>query len=813
MKKFFIAGLQLCLLFCMSVYAHAQTPKKTTPAVRTTLPITLDGILNEDAWKQAPLIKDLVEMRPTFGQPENPDTKSELYLLYDNDAIYFGGILHERTRDSISMQLAGRDEVGVNDFIGIVFDTYQDQINGLGFYVSPMNEQFDVKYAIGNEDMSWNTVYHTKTNVTDKGWSFEMVIPYSAIRFSKVKQQDWNIQIIRRRQKTGQQYSWSPVDPTKFGFMPQAGTWTGLQDIKPPLRLSFSPYFSTYLTKDPSTTNKWETSVNGGMDVKYGLTDAFTLDMTLIPDFGQVQSDNRVLNLSPFEVKFSENRQFFTEGTELFNKGNIFYSRRIGGQPLNYYNVYNSLQQNERVIDNPVQTKLINATKISGRTRKKLGIGFFNAISQPQHATVENDAKVRREIETSPLTNYNILVLDQAMKNNSRVTLINTNVLRAGKAYDANVTMLDWDIYDKNVNWNVWGQIGQSRLVGYRDPDKTETGTTYMLWLGKFKGRFNFDVHRWFADNKYNPSDLGYFTNNNYITHGFYAGYKWVKPKSFYNNIYLNLNGNYTQLYKPRQYQDFRLNGNVNGQLKNLWQVGINGDIQPQRNDFYEPRVAGRMVIRPASWMKGFWVNTNRAKKYSVSLEAYHRISGKYNTSNLEMYLENNYRFSSKLNVSLSNYVELHNRNFGFATIVNDSIIMSLRKIRTSENVLNVKYSFTNKLWLTFRLRHYWSKVKYSDFMNLQQDGHVQPVAAISANPDINVNLFNIDMNCTWQFAPGSFVNLTWKTSSELYNQLVFDRYFRNLQKSVDNPSFNSLSLKVIYFLDALTLKKKKAKA
>lgn len=802
--------LFLILLLSCTLSIYSQTQQKQIAAVRTNLPITLDGVPNEEAWKSAKPVSDFVEMRPTFGQAENAATRTEIYLLYDDEAVYFAGLNHERTRDSIATQLVGRDEVGVNDFIGIVFDTYQDKINGLGFYVSPLNEQFDIKYAIGNEDMSWNAVYHTQTKITDNGWSFEMRIPYSAIRFSKVQVQNWNIHIIRRRAKTGQQYSWSPVDPTKFGFMNQAGTWTGLTDIKPPLRLSFTPYFSTYLTRDERTTEQWTTSVNGGMDVKYGISDGFTMDMTLIPDFGQVQSDNRVLNLSPFEVKFAENRQFFTEGTELFNKGNLFYSRRIGGEPIHRYDLM--VGPLDTIIENPAQTKLLNATKISGRTRKKLGIGFFNAITNTQYATIQNSNKEEYKVATDPLTNYNIMVLDQGLKHNSRVTLINTNVWRSGKDYDANVTALDWDLYDKNVNWNFWGQINHSRLMGYEEPGKTLSGNMYMLFVGKFKGRFNFDVHRWFADDKYNQNDMGYFTNNNYVTHGFYTGYKWVKPKSFYNNIYLNLNGNYSQLYKPRQYQDFRLNANVNSQLKNLWQVGINGDIRPERNDFYEARVPGRLVKQPSSWMTGFWVNTNSAKKYAASFELYHRTAEKYNTSNLEMFISNGYRFSNKLSVSISNYFEVHNRNFGFAahSPISDSIFMSLRKIRTAENILNTKYSFTNKMWLTLRIRHYWSKVNYSDFMNLNEDGTVTPVASISTNPNINVNLFNVDMNYTWQFAPGSFINITWKTASDLYDQMVMERYFRNLQKSVEAPSFNSLSLKIIYFLDSQAIKKKR---
>ena len=307
---------------------------------------------------------------------------------------------------------------------------------------------------------------------------------------------------------------------------------------------------------------------------------------------------------------------------------------------------------------------------------------------------------------------------------------------------------------------------------------------------------------------------MGYFTNNNYLTHGFYLGYKWVKPKGIYNNIYFNLNGAYIERFEPRMYQEFRLNGNLNGQLKNLWQIGVYGDYRQEKNDFYEARVAGWMVRQPSSWMKGFRVASNSNKKFAGSIQVYHRQSAQYNTSNLEVSAANSFRFNDRLSIGLSHFMEFHNRNFGFAAISEnaDSVFMSLRRIRTSENVFNVKYNFTNMMGITLRIRHYWSKVKYFDYMHLQQDGTVKPVASIGSNPDINVNLFNVDMNYTWQFAPGSFINVTWKTASELYDNLVMERYSRNLDKAVESPSYNSFSVKIIYFLDYLTIKARKAR-
>ena len=365
-----------------------------------------------------------------------------------------------------------------------------------------------------------------------------MRIPYAAIRFSSMDgvKQNWGLNITRNNRKAGKQYMWNPTDPTIGGnFFAQFGLWTDIEKIKPPVRLSFSPYLSTYVNHYPYNTpgvKNTATAVNGGMDVKYGISQGFTLDMTLIPDFGQVQSDNQVLNLTPFEVRFNENRSFFTEGTELFSKGNLFYSRRIGGSPIHSDDVHGMLNPGETVMQNPGETRLINATKVSGRTSGKLGIGVFNAITKPQYATIGYNGKEVRKIETDPLTNYNIIVFDQALKRNSSISLINTNVTRNGKDYDANVTAALWDLYDKKNDWNLFGKVGVSQLIGYLPGGKTQSGYTHNLGIGKTGGRLNMNFTQELADEKYNSNDMGYFTNNNFVDHYLWVGYKWINPKA-----------------------------------------------------------------------------------------------------------------------------------------------------------------------------------------------------------------------------------------------------------------------------------------
>jgi len=792
---------------------YSQAPAyKHLEAKRVTQPIKIDGLINDEAWKSAPSMTNLVEFRPRVGALENPETKTVSYLLYDDKGIYFGGFCYERTKDSIATELAGRDGFGTNDYVGIIFDTYYDKQNGFEYFLTPLGEQWDSKMTQDGEDFSWNAVWKSGAVIHDNGWSFEFFIPFSAIRFGKKDIQTWGLNITRRRRKTEQQYTWNPIDPNINGFLTQEGTWTGITNIKPPIRLQFSPYFSTYVNHFPTNVpgeKKWTSSVNGGMDVKYGINQAFTLDATLIPDFGQVQSDNQVLNLTPFEVKFNENRNFFTEGTELFSKGNLFYSRRIGGRPIHLYDV--TLGAGEKLVKNPVESKLINATKISGRTQKGLGIGFLNAVTKSQYALIEDiNTKEKRKFETDPLTNYNILVLDQTLKNNSSISFINTNVWRSGKDYDANVSAALFSLNDKKNTWNLSGKFANSRLIGYLPQGKTKSGYSHNLSFGKTSGRFNFNIGQELTNKNFNSNDLGYFTLSNFLDHFAWFGYRWTKPGQWYNNIFLNFNTQYSRQLSPSVYRAAHFNINVNSQLKNLWFVNALAGFEPKNNDFYEPRVDGRFFKGWSSYFFEAGFETNNAKKLGVGSELLYVKRSMFNSELYNFEFSVRYRFNNKLTVSHETDISPQNNNTGFADIIGSDIIFGKRDIQTVENSLNIKYSFNDKMNINTRVRHYWSNVNYQEFFTLLADGTLQKNTVYSGNPNKNINFFNVDMVYTWQFAPGSFINIVWKNAAVDFNQMINNGYFKNFSKTMKTDDNNNLSLKVIYFLDYLQLKKKK---
>lgn len=819
----------LLLLFSLTTFNYyhsfAQILPKNLEAKRTNKQVIIDGKLIDLAWQDAAKADDYTEFRPKTGRKEEKGNNTETFLMYDDAGIYFGGTCFERNIDSVSKELVGRDGFGMNDYIGLIFDTYNDKLNGFEYFLTPLGEQWDAKMTSnqnsnnGGEDFSWNAVWKSAVVMHDKGWSFEMFLPYSAIRFSKDKVQNWGLNITRRRRKTEQQYTWNAIDPNINGFLTQEGQWTGISNIKPPLRLQLFPYFSVYGNHFPANQaeqKNWTNQVSGGLDLKLGLNQAFTLDATLIPDFGQVQSDNKVLNLTPFEVKFNENRSFFTEGTELFNKGNLFYSRRIGGTPLHLYDAYDDAKSNEEVTNNPTESKLINASKISGRTKNGLGIGVLNAITQTQYATIENiETGEKRRFETNPTTNYNLFVLDQTLKHNSSISFVNTSVIRGSNDYNANVSAGLFSFSDKKNTYNLSGSASVSNLRYKNAGEKNSLGYSHSLSFGKTSGRFNFNVSQALTDTKFNSNDLGYFTNNNFINHSFYVGYRYTEPKGWYNRLFFNFNASLSNLFLPigaieSKYQQSRLQFNINAQTKKLMWFGLFGNYNPAQNDFYEPRNEGRVFRRGNSIALGGWLESNSAKKYSFSAEVFERVFlNFYQLNGLEFSLGQTYRFNSKFSIKLNWGYEPRPRSLGYTTtLANNTILFAIRKVNTFDNILTLKYNFTNKMGLSFRARHYASIVNIKEFYTLNNNGSLTPKTGITDNYNRNVNYFNVDMVYTWQFGPGSFLNIVWKNATVNSSDIANNRYFENLQNTLQTDPNNNISLKVIYFIDYLNFKK-----
>ncbi|MDF3077842.1 MAG: hypothetical protein K0S09_1731 [Sphingobacteriaceae bacterium] len=805
MKTYLLTILSLAGL---SLTTYAQKPVRQLRAIRTDLNIKIDGDLNDEAWKSAEVATDFTELRPAPGRKEAPGQQTEVRVLYDNTAIYVAAYMHEANPDSIAREIVPRDQVGNADFFGVVFDPYLDKINGNGFFITAAGSQFDAKYSqVGGEDDNWDAVWFSNVKINNDGWSAEFRIPYSALRFSSKDIQTWGVNFIRKRFKTQQQSFWNPLDPTQNGFINQGGELTNIQNIESPLRLSVSPYISSYVNNYPynlpgvkNTTGTF----NGGMDIKYGINQSFTLDMTLVPDFGQVQSDRQVLNLSPFEVQYNENRQFFTEGTELFSKGNLFYSRRVGSNPAYFNNL--ALQPGETVIEAPTEGKLLNATKVSGRTAKGLGIGVFNAVTNRMNAIVRDAQGNERLVENQPLTNYNIVVFDQSLKNNSSVSFINTNVLRQGSAYDANVSAVQFDVSDKKNIWNIKGTGRVSNLSG-NVLTPGQTGYSYDLKFGKQSGKFVYNYLQVLTDTKYNDNDLSIMNERNFFNNSVFAEMNLYKGKHF-NEFHTYMQVRYSQRLKPMTYQSFGIYNGLYVQFKNLWSINANTELRPSSNDFYEAR-NGSIYKDLSQWSAGVEINSNHTKRYSVGVYSYYGESRRFNGNGFDVGFYQNLRISNKFKIGNDVSYSPDYNSAGWAGKSGNQVIFSRFDRHTIENSLDANYTFNTRMGITLVARHYWSSRKNKDFYNLQADGSLAPTTTTIANADRNLNTFNIDMVYKWQFSPGSEFSIAWKDASFVSATQAHPGYRQNLDEILNSPQNNSLSFKVLYYLDYLQLKKK----
>ncbi|MFZ1688037.1 MAG: DUF5916 domain-containing protein, partial [Flavobacteriales bacterium] len=634
---------------------------KNLTAVRTTERIAVDGVLDEAIWATARVGDEFVQNEP---RPNEPATqRTAVRVVYDDVALYIGAVLYDPHPDSVMMRLSGRDQIGITDWFGITLDPYESGRNGFEFITTAAGVQFDAIVANEEEDENWNAVWRSAAKVTSDGWVAEMSIPYSAFRFPKAEEHVWSVQFLRLVGRTREKTFWNPIDPLKEGWLRQCGVLTGVSNVQAPLRLMLYPYASAYAQHFPQTdpgANDWSSNFNGGMDVKLGLSDAYTLDMTLIPDFGQVVSDNVVLNLSPFEVQYNENRQFFTEGTELFQRGRLFYSRRIGGVPLLRGNLYDSLGEGETVAEDPGVSKLLNATKVSGRGAKGLGIGVLNAVTRATYGTIQDSLGNERRVLTDPLTNYNVLVADQQLPNNGYVSFINTNVLRDGDTYDANASAVDvlWNNKARTFQTSAVGRISQQYGPGLdRDP-----GYSYEVEVGKTGGALTYsNLYREFSPN-YDPNDLGFWPWVNYRAVEPVLDFVKYKPKAPWQRWGIGFNGEYSRVVQPDHFFNLAAEVNTFRILQGFNAFGGSFRIEPVKTyDPFEARTPGRLYEFPSNEQYTVWISTNYNKPYAVDLNLGFRHFNERDRQNGWATFEQRFRPSDKLFFILSAYHEIKN--------------------------------------------------------------------------------------------------------------------------------------------------------
>nr|WP_319266556.1 DUF5916 domain-containing protein [uncultured Draconibacterium sp.] len=611
------------LLLFLTQFISAQEKRTYNASTATNLNITINGIFDETAWQNANWEDNFIQHEPNEGEP--PTKQTEYAILYDANNLYVA-IRSFDNPDSISMRMSRRDETD-GDLAGLYIDSYFDKRTSFAFVVSAAGVRSDMVNTNDgdNEDNTWDPIWYAKTSVTKNGWNAEMRIPLTQLRFEESEEQVWGLNVLRYIFREDELSSWQPMKREAAGFTSQFGILRGIKNIKPQNSLNVTPYMVARterfekVPENPFLESGKSNGFDAGLDAKIGLTNYLTMDLTINPDFGQVEADPSQVNLSTYETFFREKRPFFIEGNNIlsyklaFGDGdqsanNLFYSRRIGRRPQ--YSP--DLNENEYA-DNPDFTRILGAAKITGKTKNGWSIGVIESV------TAEEDVKIKgpgadRKQAVEPLTNYFVGRVQKDFNEGNTYlggmfTAVNRNINDDHLDYlhkSAYTGGIDFVHRWHNKDWFVDAGVYFSRVEGseeailntqtsysrtYQRPDadyvtldSTRTslaGTGGKFTLGKTGGRFKFaGIFSWKSPGL-EINDIGYTPEVDEIVQAFWAGYRWYEPFSIFRSLGLNFN----------QWTNYDFGGelmgaggNINGhaQFKNFWNafssINVNGE-------------------------------------------------------------------------------------------------------------------------------------------------------------------------------------------------------------------------------------------
>jgi hypothetical protein len=670
------------------------TAVRVMRASRTPSAISIDGKLNEPAWSSAVPSGDFTQSYPKIGAPATDPT--EVRILYDDDALYVGVRMFDARPDSIAAQLARRDASGIySDWLHVVIDSYHDRRNAFRFSVNPRGVQKDVLHSDDRfEDLNWDAVWEVATTVDSLGWTAEYRIPFSQLRFGgapKGVDRVWGLQIQRDIARRSERDSWSPWKQTDPGYVSFSGDLAGIVDIPTPRRLEIMPYVSTKLTRAPGDPanpfyRATDTKPSAGADLKYGLPAGLTLTATVNPDFGQVEVDPAVVNLSAYETFFPEKRPFFVEGASIFNIGSIqggpgygsqqvFYSRRIGRSPQRF--------ANGLYVDAPDATTILGAAKLTG----KMGpwtVGILDALTAEEQARVIDASNVESSTPVEPMTNYFVGRVRRDFRGGSTIlglggTAVNRdlsdpvfkNLLRSS----ADVGSADFEHRWKDRQWTLTGAMSKSRIGGSRpvilsaqtssaryyqrpDADYLDVDTTanslggYSAKLGLNKsGTWSTAATAKLLSPGYEVNDLGFMGRVDYRNLGWSGSYNNFEAGKLLRSYFVYAGTNHAWNYGgDKIWTSFF--PELGFTFNNLWSVYVGGEYDPGSIDDRLTR-GGPLGRRPTQYGAWTQINTDQRKTVSYVLFANHFGDVRDGYSR-DLNITFNVRPSSSINVSVS---------------------------------------------------------------------------------------------------------------------------------------------------------------
>jgi hypothetical protein len=822
------------LLFVPGRFLGGTSGKHIT-AVRVSSAPTIDGKLTENQWALAEPVSEFQQYDPVEGA--EPTERTSVRVLYDDNALYVGVMCYDSNPQGIVHQLTRRDRSAQSDRIAVIIDSYHDHSTAFLFSGSVSGVQSDG--ALSHDglvyDIQWDAVWEFNAQVVADGWSAEFKIPFSALRFVPLKQGDsgyvWGINFRRYIARKNETDEWvmvarKEVPPGTLSSVSKMGHLLGINDIHPPLHLEVLPYESSKLNyisqPDPFPLQK-DFKENVGLDLKYGVSNNLTLDVAVNPDFGQVEVDQAILNLTVFETFYPEKRPFFLEGAPIFSFGNmfdnqelrLFYSRRIGKRPAGYDTV--SIVPNPTYSDMPELTTILAAGKLTGRTEGGLTLGVLSAVTNEENATVKNqDGSTNPATLVEPRAGYNVLRLKQDVFDNSWVGLMATS---SAKEYNSPALSggVDWNLrFDENT-YAVDGYLAGSQAVF--DPlypsGNRVTGDAGRIGIGKLQGE------HWLAFSLYD------FTSKNF----------WIDDLGFYSQP--REHGGFTQV----SYKEDRANTAV------VQRYALTAETD-YRWDWDQVKTVSQVEFEPQFQFTNFWTLTldylrllpayddiNKLSYGGVvpNVALYHRPAGDRLLASLQtdsrqpvvLTMNAGYQNSTKgmstlysvfqftlrpstwmeFDPSITLYATRDEEAWPIGLYVYDTLnaprynLFGDRDVDETDLSLRGTITFTRNLSVQFFTQVLLAKGHYANLRELVGSDELMPYYSPPAfNPDFNEKTINANLVLRWEYMPGSTFYLVWTQSRFGYNSDYPTTFGDDFRDAFKLPMDNVLLAKITYW-------------
>ena len=789
------------------LWGHVEDGEVTGKPLRAirihATPPKIDGRLDDLIWQRAPVFTGFTQRRPDTGQAATESTTVQ--FAYDDKALYVGVMAFDRQPEHIVARLARRDQWSEADFVQIAIDAHHDHQTNFVFQVFAGGSLTDgYNYDDGQGwDSAWDGVWQARQSRHENGWCVEYKIPYQALRFSPQEKYTWGINVIRYISRKKEDVYWRMIPLEQSGWPSHFGHLEGIEQIIPPKPLEIMPYIvgrSTFIADDGSDSRDF--FGNLGVNMRYGLTSGLSLNATVNPDFGQVEADPAVLNLSVFETFFEERRPFFVDGADNFRTPiQLFYSRRIGKQPG-----FNRIPSGFEMVERPDFTTILGAVKIMGKTTGKTSFGFMEALTAREYASLESveEEKKRRDFILEPRSHILVgRVQQDLLQGNSHIGLTGTSLNRH-KAADAYSGSVDWWLHSGQNAYDFWGQIAGSQAGSAANRKR---GWGNEMAVGKRSGWLRGEFH-WQAYSKdFEINDLGFLWRNNYYETRLQLALRKDRPWSFFRRNSLNI-----RQWRRWNFDDVVLANGIGlstwHQFKTYWELfgSINHDFRTQ--DDLDTR-GGPLIVRPASTDFELHIESDdrRAISSQLGFSWGNDVEGSsWRTMALSVEIKPadhiEYHFQPRYQWGFDDAQWVGNIDADGNGIVEHFVYGTLRS-KTLDLTTRLNVIFSRDLSLELYVQPFLAVGTYKNFKELTSPSSYlfTPYSELGYNPDFRRRSLQSNMVLRWEYRPGSTLFLVWSQANSAFSSEPSFRPLKNIGESFLDAGSDIFFVKANYWL------------